>query len=443
LGSGNPSAVDAATAATSDSIQVIMRRNTANDKSPLPERPYEKSGVVSVNTLIKPSCTIKIGKSTAALAKNQVTLVGSTTAASAINLEGETLFEIRTGAKSERIDQHFSQYNVDTVVAQYTTPDWTLDTVLQALTAPDQITYKRDWLVKNLVAKYNYASDGYTVAMALSSTSAAGTAISTIGAASGATIGTTIVIGYKDDGTAITLYITKDIWASFNAMLGTYGAYRLVPVAMDTTANSVLSATFKPGSVTAAVDFMMVLALNEKDAFYDESFRTKVDFKLGLSAGFNTVVATATAVIGSEGMETGRRLSAAYHYEQDYYKYPSPHRYQALSTIYPDNILQDAYYDLITIEHSENHQNNQGMIAHNPRQLQIAVVNTVVGGNTTVNPYFNTAVGTPVNPQLQAMLGYANLAALPVVGTTTNNALAGTIGSFFNAKGVTPVIYCI
>mgnify|MGYP003637830274 FL=1 len=48
-GSGSPTASSAASVAGAQYIEVIKRRNTAGDKSPLPPRHYERSGLISLN----------------------------------------------------------------------------------------------------------------------------------------------------------------------------------------------------------------------------------------------------------------------------------------------------------------------------------------------------------------------------------------------------------
>jgi len=159
------------------------------------------------------------------------------------------------------------------------------------------------------------------------------------------------------------------------------------------------------GSVTAGCEFMGFVSIDEGTAFYDTRLNTKTDIRVGLLKGF-TNTGSVEVVTEREGFGQSRQLRIAYQAEQ-YEETQRPKPYMSYHLEFPNEILNDATYDIFTIEHCQTRTATSGMPNYNNHSTIIAVVSY----EDPTTPYYQLAgVGNP-NPQktyVRAMLNRFN-----------------------------------
>ena len=339
-GSGNkqviPTSGQTVSLANTPSLQLMQRRDQSGDRAPLPERALEKSEVIT------PGCLygIKYNGTSGSLPNNNVWTVGS------INVTSETTYEIRTAADGAKVDQAWSHYNTPFDYSIWTSPDFTVAPYNAYTTAQ-----KLDYVVKNLVNKYNVPGrPGLSVAFCLNLTNAGALSGSTtLAAIASLSVGDQIIIGYNADGSTDTITLTADLKQTFALMEAAYvaagstaGDVTIIPTAVASAYNTTNNPTFLPGVTTNVATTIGVVSLDYQQAFYDEQLALKTRLRLGLYTGFDDTVAKTELVKVSEGRNTGAQLLRMFEYEQDYKKYPSRKRWDALPVLYPNGIVLDA-----------------------------------------------------------------------------------------------------
>lgn len=413
-GSGNPIAVAPAASYAQSELTIFLRRNMAGDRSPLPVRPYEKSEVIK-KTNQRITMNTLLGLDANAIARNDMYVVGDLSTATGestkINSNDESSFELRVVSDNYNADKYLgSNEAVDR--GYFMTPDWTTIPAITAMTAPQQVIAKRDWVVKSVVSDFNNNSK-WTVAICLSDTAPAITGYVTLATlANTANIGNTYTIGYGADGRAITLTVNKDLCYTFKQAIanGLANTTAVIPYVSNPSATTVLSApqlaAFTVGNNVAleAANRIMILGLTTQEAAFNYVTNTKSRIFVGLSAGFNATVSNVSRSNAYVGMTTGAYIKRNYFAEQNYNKFTGygAYEFNALNIQYPNEILEDHYYDLITIEHYYEAITLNGILSNDCKQTVIALVNTTVGdanvnpGYTgTANPLLIDLVGTP------------------------------------------------
>jgi hypothetical protein len=400
--SGNPEVVPTAGTAVSKTntpkIKVYQKRDVSGDRSPLPNRPVEESQWI--NPMNCPSITFT--GTAGAVGQNNAWVIGGAST-SAINVTSETFYEIRGAADGLRVDKFWSNRNTPFDYAKFTTPDFTV-APYSSYTSAQQL----DFLCKNLVADYNKKSMvNLSIAIGLSMLDAgATTGSTTLAAAAALTSGDVIIIGYDVDGGVISLKVTSDmvrtfglLEAAFVAAGSTAGDVTIIPYAKLSNTNTTDRPTLLPGA--GAVSRIAILALEYKEAYFADNVHNKVRLTVGLSNGFTASVANTNVVAPKEPVNSGRQVRMKYQYEQDFAKYPVAKRWEAMSILYPNGILEDALYDVYTIEHCSNGNDNSGATAMIPYQTTICLVRTDDASGTT--PY-STGSANPQKTHLETQI---------------------------------------
>lgn len=388
-------------------MQFIYRRNTANDKSPLYQRPWEESGWINAFCVNG----VNITNQAAALGSNDSHLVGNpAVAANQITPADLFTYQIQVSGHGDRTDWYNGSYNTPTTFGFYTTPDFSLT----AYTTAQQ----RDIIVQELVLDFN--SKARMMSFAICVQSAVGNTggsilISDLGDGTVA-IGTVVTIGYDKGGNAHQFTLTREMAVSFAALdvrltaLG-FATARLKPYLTLGTSNP--PAGVPVTGTTTTCDMIYHMALDEGQAYYDYRTNTKRRIEVGLVSGFDNVPQERISV-GSEGKGYGHQLNIEYRKNNRYNEHHSarmPHNSYYIE--FPNAFLEDALYDYFVIEHCDSRTATSGMPSVNMATTIIAVVNTTAGGTTANNPYFGNVTAAAQRAYLVAALNAFN----------TNNSL--------------------
>lgn len=406
VNSGNHTEINAA---PGSAMQFIYRRNTANDKSPLYQRPWEESGWINAFCVNG----INITTQGAALGSNDAHLVGNpAVAANAITPADLFTYQIQVSGHGDRTDWYNGSYNTPTTFGFYTSPDFSLT----AYTTAQQ----RDIIVQELVLDFNSKSRDMSFAMALQSTANGNVGTTSILALSTTAVGTVVTLGFDKKGNAHTFTMTREMQRSFALLEATLtaapysfaaGAVELVPYLTPGTTPTPAGGYTVAGTTNTA-NMIYFMALDEGQAYYDYRVNTKRRIEVGLVSGFDNVPQLRTSR-GSEGSGYGHQLNIEYRKHNRYNEHHSarmPHNSYYIE--FPNAFLEDAFYDYFVIEHCDSRTATSGMPSVNMATTIIAVVNTTVGTALT-NPYFGNATALAQRAYLVAALNAFN----------TNNSL--------------------
>jgi hypothetical protein len=401
-GSGNHNEITTG-AGTGTMIKFIFRRTKDGDRSPLYNRAYDESAWINSNCF---NGTMIQGKA-AELPTNNAWLVGNnnvnaTTIATtgALQILDETTYKLQVSGHGDRTDLYNGVYNTPTTFGYYTTPD------LSATTLND--AQKQDLIIQSLIENFNSKSASMSFAICIDSRGTATNGTPILDFADGTIpVGTSTVIGYTCEGNPVNFILSVEYVQAFQAIEDALvasgvsaGVAELVPYLTPTTSNP--PAGVPVAGTTARVDFFAILAIDEGQAYYDYRMATKRNLTVGLSTGFvGTAKVEATAA--SEGAGIGRNLKLAFENNNGYEETARPKAFQAYHVEFPNEVLADAFYDIIYIEHCQHRTATSGMPMVNNHTTAIAIVNFTIGDATT-NPYY-TGVA---NAQLTTILANIN-----------------------------------
>lgn len=388
--SGNPEAIDTATGATSP-MKFIQNRDTTMDPASLYQRPLEESQWIS------PQCFlgVKISQLNASLPVNNMILAGqdASTGSVAVPVLDEFTYRIQVSGHGDREDLYNSVYNTPTVFGTYTSPDWTAT----AYTAAQS----RDITIQSLMYNFNGNNQNIAVGICLSEVASNGSILLT-GVINPATFanGAKVIVGYTLAGQAVTIKMDNAIREAFTALdiaLGT-GTFYLRPYVLAGTPAITAAAPYTVGVIpvagtTANVENFAMLAIDEGQANFDYRINTKRRITLGLLKGFDSVL-QETVSNPEEGMGLGRQLSIMYKANEQYNQTARPQPYMSYHVAFPNEILENGYYDLFFIEHCHQRMSTSGMPAIMPHTTVIACVNHTLGGSALINPYYVAGAST-------------------------------------------------
>lgn len=393
-----------ATTGAANHLIFRSRRNPANDRQPLIPKTLIDYTPVTLDCLTSTRLTaVKYANP-----KNNVILVGGTHATpGAVIPSSSAEFSWRRSFDGYRVDEMYGAHTTPTDTAVFTTPDF----VQLGITATQA---QRDYIIQHLVYKMNNIQapeKPMSVAFCISS---AGTGVGGLDVTTASTqaIGTTILIGYQLDGSAIRIVITKAIRESLvalNANLVAAGFPNatiqpyLIPGTNPLPAGVTVAGT---AGATANVDFWAIMSLAHSLAMYDQSTRVRVRVRVGLGSGLTNVTYT-TVTDSSEGQGQPQQFVNARVREQYYMNGYNILPGQELQVLYPDEFRQDATYDVFSIEYCNHNNGNVGNNNIKFFTLNIAVIS--FEDDTT--PYFTGAVN-PQKTYIQTLLNLFN---------TTNN----------------------
>jgi hypothetical protein len=379
-----------ATGLNTKTLKVIMRRNTANDRSPLAERIFEESQVINANCL--QGVTIS-GRAARTPANNLHLVGGPLSSATQIPIVPEQTYRFQVTAHGDRVDWYNSVYNHPTSFAHYTAPDWTTTTY-----TPIQ---QLDITVCSLVSDFNAQSNFKAVAFAINSTGA-GTTGPTISSIASLPAGSTIVIGYTLKGDVIRITLDKDMLKAIATLATTLPATaELRPYALPGSVNIPLTVQIA-GTVAGGADHFAVMSLDEVKGFYDYRINTKTRITVGLLKGFGNA-RNIEVQPADEGAGQYHQVRIMYENNEDYNSVKRPRPYMSYSVRYPNELLPDATYDCFFIEHCHHRVATSGMPSYTPHTTVIAVVSF----QDPTTPYF-TGAPNPQKTYIQSILNAFN-----------------------------------
>lgn len=386
-GSGNHQEVAVAPAGPGSAFQIIQRRDTSLDKSPLYSRPFEQSDWINAFC----SEGIIIDQSNAALGSNDSHLIGDASATGSIIPGDLTTYQIQVSGHGDRTDWFNGGYNTPTVMGFYTTPDFSLGT-LTALQQEDTIVAELALAVNN--NKSQQMTFAVCVDSAGTSPGSGAVLVSSLGDGTVA-VGTVVTIGYDKTGNVHSFVLTTEMAQSFAALdvrltALTFTTALVVPYVVSGTTNAPAPAVAPVAGTTNDCDMIYVMALDEGQAAFDFRMQTKRRIEVGLVSGLDNVVQERISV-GSEGQGYGHQLNIQYQMNN---RYEETNRsrmpYESYHLEFPNAFKANAFYDYFIIEHCDGRTASSGMPSVNKSTTIVAVVNTTIGTVAT-NPFFGSA----------------------------------------------------
>jgi len=371
-GSNRNTAVDNFTVAGESKIFIAQGRSTANDRNPLPPRPYEISAVIDRNS------RLRFLGATCSTPRNSAVMVGTT--AGDIVAQDETLYGLTIAFNGRRTDI-LNGKTGPAFFPEYTTPDYTA----LGTSAEDA----RDDLVQNLVYQINSHSYVWSnptaienvVAFAIATPDSGAEDAAILAAAGGVTAPTAtniangtitdIYLGYDSAGNAVTITNSESIQNTFTDLIANTdlaGADLIVPVAIGAAAAAAAGYAAGDGTVDAEAFIVMAYDDAESLAYIDTIPEHKERIDVGLRQGFNT--AAVTVDVGSrpdEGQGQGRKLKLFYDSTDGLRKYQKTHPdLYAPNISYGNDIIETADYNVYAIEHDTDALVSDGTAGTHP-----------------------------------------------------------------------------
>ena len=408
-GSGNHQEVAVVPAGPGSAFQIIQRRDTSQDRSPLYNRPFEQSDWINAFC----SEGIIIDQSNAALGSNDSHLIGDASAGGSIIPGDLTTYQIQVSGHGDRTDWFNGGYNTPTVSGFYTTPDFSLGT-LTTLQQEDTIVAELALAVNN--NKSQQMTFAVCVDSAGTSPGSGAVLVSSLGDGTVA-VGTAVTIGYDKTGNVHSFVLTTEMAQSFAALdarltVLTFTTALVVPYVVSGTTNAPAVGVAPVAGTTNDCDMIYVMALDEGQAAFDFRMQTKRRIEVGLVSGLDNVAQERISV-GSEGQGYGHQLNIQYQMNN---RYEETNRsrmpYESYHLEFSNAFLSNAFYDYFVIEHCDGRTASSGMPSVNKSTTIVAVVNTTIG-DATSNPFFGVATAAAQRAYLVLNLNLFN----------TNNSL--------------------
>lgn len=386
--SGNPESVHGTTtpAGVNAPIRFIQNRDTTQDRSPLYSRPFEESQWISSQCFLG----VKISQQNASLPCNNMIFVGPDASTGSVDIPvlDEFTYRLQVSGHGDRTDWYNSVYNTPTVFGTYTSPDWTTTSYTTA--------EARALTIESLAYNFNGNNQNIAVMVCLETAASGSTGnILLTALTTPATYpnGTKFTIGYTLAGQPVTITMDNAIREAFAALETANPGMELRPYLLPGTTPAPAGVPIA-GDGTVVTDNFAFLAIDEGQAYYDYKMATKRRITVGLIKGFDNVLQEVVA-LPEEGTGLGRQLSIMYKANEQYNQTARPQPYMSYHVSFPNEILENGFYDLFFVEHCHQRLATSGMPAVMPHTTVIAVLNHTLGGSLLVNPYYNATA----NPQ--------------------------------------------
>lgn len=422
-GANKDTALDAFSVVNERSIYIAQGRNDSNDGSILPVRNYEKS------MPIRRGDSIEFVGETCRNPRNSGWLIGG--ALGAINVSDETVYRLTIAFDGWRVD-YLNGKNQPAVFPEFTTPDYT---ALGLSTAN-----ARDHIVQNMVYEINKMSrhwtgeegEGMQPIIALALADADGSGAEGV-AAGGSTITnlsngttTTLTLGYSADGQKITTPVTESMRYAFTDMIANLSEIAGTEVVIPTVINSTVGATvgyyagYAAGS-DPVTDKIIIMAVDDSDAYFDFVKLKKIRVRPGLTEGFNSsTVGNTEFSYADEGKGQGRALRLFYDSTAALNKYGSTHRDLDPEHIaYTTGIVETSDYNVYVIDHQNERTHSSGAINYQPYRTVVLI------------PCTDTATQ---NAFESIMIAFTERAGGTFAGIVETNALAQRLSLDTTAK---------
>lgn len=426
-GSGSPQVPANSTAVAGvNYIEVIKRRNTTGDKSPLPDRFYERSGLISTDCIHG----LEWSGATAETGTSQSILVGAPDAAAdAITPTDNTTYTFVITADGKKTDKIYGKNTVPTLSVTQSFGEFGVSPDLVNFTTTQQA---RDYLISSIINKHNVLSsnqgDVLSIGVAISTTNVnfAGALNYSLTAINALTVGSQLTIGYNDNNSPVNVLLTADVKNALVALLTEANAKSgltsasIVAYAMPTAANitalGISETAGGQGVGLPRIDMFGLIAVDIEDAFYDETFSHKRRLNLGLDTtqGFTTATYVKEASPAKVSTGIGADILQWYKNIEHYKQYTSSKDYGALHIAYPNDIEEGGYYDVYSLYYCNNRQSTGGFPAMSPRRLVVAIPNFTVGD--AASNVFYTGTANPQKAQFETyMNSFVSKVGLPAV----------------------------
>lgn len=370
--------------------------NTATATYPLWVRPYERTAPIDGR-----SQTVTVTKQVARTPSHSIWIVGDATGnAGEINVLDETEYTITTSFRGYRIEEFFSAQQAASLIVSKTTPNFTDLGKTEA--------EGRSWLVHNLGYDINQNSTALNVnprrphkspvlALAINTAGGSGTAI---GGVDPITTGDSIAVVNTSGGLrSITL---TEAMAT---------AIKTASLALATGVIADLTWTIETidlaDAYTTTADILMLIALDEVQAYVDYIPQVKVRLEVGLTRGFDyTTVLNDEYTFANPGQGDGRSLNLLYAATQGQRKYNLRHTEDPVVNFSTTPFDTAITYCVYNIMHSNGRQVDSFNTIYSPFR-EIVAIPTFSSGTTA-----NDVIGL-LDTALNSWLG----------STTHNNAL--------------------
>lgn len=376
--------------------------NTATATYPLWVRPYERTAPIDGRSQI-----VTVTKQVARTPSHSIWIVGDATGnAGEINVLDETEYTITTSFRGYRIEEFFSAQQAASLIVSKTTPNFTDLGKTEA--------EGRSWLVHNLAYDINSNSTALNVNPRRPHKSpVVALAIDTAG-------GTGTAIGENAGGSASTALAAGDSVGVVNTTAGLRSitlteamatAIKDAAVALSGDAIADLEWTIVTvdlaDAYTDIADVLMLVALDEVQAYVDYIPQVKVRLEVGLTRGFDyTTVLNDEYTFANPGQGDGRSLNLLYAATQGQRKYNLRHTEDPVVNFSTTPFDTAITYCVYNISHSNGRQVDSFNTIYSPFR-EIVAIPTFSSGTTP-----NTVI-TALDTALNAWLG----------STTHNNAV--------------------
>lgn len=402
-GSGNHQETSAT---PGDAIQIIKRRNTAGDKSPLYTRLFEQSDWI--NAFCRKG--LIISGTAAETGSNSSQLLGAENTATTgkIQVSDNLNYQVQVSGHGDRTDWFNSSYSTPTTFGFYQAPNFTALGIAE--------NDARDLIAQELTLDFNNKARMMSFAVCVdSAATAAGADVLTLAAVAALPVGTEVLIGYDKQGRRHTFVMNKTMQESFLALstaapAGAVMKPYVTPGTTGLTPAQIAAAGGVAGTALSECDHMYFMALDEGQAAYDYRVNTKRRIEVGPVAGF-----TGTSLVeiskAYEGQGQFHQLDIQYRMHNRYeetHRSRFPHQSYYLE-FNNSGLKEDATYDYFVIEHCDDRTATSGMPSNNNFRTIVAVVSF----EDVSTPYYNGTPGVPgtgtPNPQKTYIQNALNL----------------------------------
>lgn len=361
---------------------------TATVKYPLPGAlTYRTTGSVDFRQ------PVSVTKQAYRAPSHAVTVIGNTSGqANAINAIDNTTYELAIQFRGRRAQEFTSTQENGYLRASITTPDFTA----LSYTAAQKVDYIATTIAYDInrnsrafgVTK-RFAGNNPVVAFLVNSTGAGVTGVN-IGGGSPITAGTSVPT-FTYQGQTHNIVLTDAMATSIkNAAVAAAGVaiasltWEIVPVNI---ANAGLNSE----------DIVMLVALDEVEAYVDFIPEIKVDMVVSLTRGFTSAVRNAKLSFADEGQGLARQLELFYGATQAQREYSLRHDLDPYVR-YPNLFVENGTYDVYNVLHQNNHAVDIASVVEYRKRAIISVPTSLSGTlGSTLDSWFTTMLGLSNN----------------------------------------------
>ena len=368
-------------------FKVLQHRDTTNPRTPLLEKTFIDSGWIT------PQCNLSVRGTAATVAAHDVWRIGESTGTGAgeVPILDETEYIVYSTIDGRRTDMLFG-LSENLTMGRFTTPNYFTSTVYTTT------AQQRDHILQNVAYDFNNNSQKSVVALCIdyNATTATGDRI-TLTAAAALAVGSVVIVGYQDDGSANKLLITLEIKQTLTNLIasGIAGTAQIIAYARNSAANLAVAGRIIAGGRTAGTpdattDMIVFITMDIMQATYDEIQQRKERARIGLDGGFVSTTSQRQSFY-SEGAGYADDMLQWYRDTMSMRFYPGGRPWQGYFLEYSSEIVPGAIYDVYVIQHCEADNNTMlNVPTKYPKMTIVAIQNTTTVGFTGYTGVANT-----------------------------------------------------